>query len=105
MGDQLQQCFTADFIRIRLCEEGLVGFNGVREFLWKLDIFIQHLEKLLAGASAFKDAFGLEVVDGYIEFPGANSYLAPGLGKWEKGIDKRSSSARPCLPSYSKLKR
>lgn len=35
---------------------------------------IQHLEKLLAGASAFKSAFGIEVVDGYIEFPGAIQY-------------------------------
>ena len=35
---------------------------------------IQHLEKLLAGASAFKAAFGIEVVDGYIEFPGAIQY-------------------------------
>lgn len=32
---------------------------------------IEHLEKLLAGASAFKNAFGIEVVDSYLEFPEA----------------------------------
>lgn len=36
---------------------------------------IEHLEKLLAGASAFKNAFGVEVVDGYLEFPNAIPYL------------------------------
>lgn len=35
---------------------------------------IEHLEKLLAGASAFKNAFGIEVVDGYLEFPEAIPY-------------------------------
>lgn len=40
---------------------------------------IQHLEKLLAGASAFKGAFGIEVVDGYLEFSGAIQYFVEKL--------------------------
>lgn len=35
---------------------------------------VQHLEELLEGASAFKGAFGIEVVDGYIESPSAIQY-------------------------------
>lgn len=44
---------------------------------------IQHLEKLLEGASAFKGAFGIEVVDGYIESP---SFIQYSVEKLRSGL-------------------
>jgi [ribosomal protein S5]-alanine N-acetyltransferase len=36
---------------------------------------VQHLEKLIEGAEAFQEVYGLQVVDGYMPFKGALPYI------------------------------
>jgi [ribosomal protein S5]-alanine N-acetyltransferase len=36
---------------------------------------VEHLEKLIEGADAFLNAYGLRVADGYMPFPGALEYI------------------------------
>jgi [ribosomal protein S5]-alanine N-acetyltransferase len=45
---------------------------------------IPHLEALLAGEAAFKEQFQLQVIDGYIEFPGALEWM---LKQLQAGAD------------------
>ncbi len=36
---------------------------------------VEHLEKLIEGADAFLEAYGLQMVDGYMPFQGALQYI------------------------------